>query len=545
METWIFIALAAAVLCVAMVYGTLRKKARQRFKIRQEFGKPPAPRELCYPSIERYWKLQKDRRGCIDEITWSDLEMDRLYERICACRSSVGEEYLYALLHCTNRGEDKLNRWEELLDFLERHPDRREELEMELARLGRKDYNNAAKFMAGREQIADLPFPFLYRLLALLPILSCGFIFISVESGVVCLLLSLALNTAVYYFAKRKLEYFLEIARYVSSILACGKRLEKLEYPCSKELRAQNEALAKARRKSGGLTQHRSTDLDILLEYVRIIFMRDLLEYHGFLKAILEHQEAYQALYRLLGESDSAVSVLSFRKSVPGFCLPEKTRQLEIQAEELYHPLLNQPVTNSAVLHRGWLVTGSNASGKSTFVKALALNAILAKTIHTCTARRMALPELQIVTSMAVRDDILEGDSYFMAEIRSLKRVVELADSGVPCLCVVDEILKGTNTVERIAASTAILRHLAGCNCLCVTASHDIELTELLKEQYDNYHFQEQITTLGVQFDYRLRKGPSKTRNAILLLEHLKFDGRIISSAQQLIQKFETEKKWI
>ena len=80
-----------------------------------------------------------------------------------------------------------------------------------------------------------------------------------------------------------------------------------------------------------------------------------------------------------------------------------------------------------------------------------------------------------------------------MAELKSLRRLLACAQTGTPCLCFIDEILKGTNTVERIAASAAVLRHLAGCRCLCFVATHDRELTEMLAGLYENRHFSEQV----------------------------------------------------
>lgn len=95
-----------------------------------------------------------------------------------------------------------------------------------------------------------------------------------------------------------------------------------------------------------------------------------------------------------------------------------------------------------------------------------------------------------------------------MAELKSLRRLLACAQTGTPCLCFIDEILKGTNTVERIAASAAVLRHLAGCRCLCFVATHDRELTEMLAGLYENRHFSEQVGPEGVTFDYLLRRVP-------------------------------------
>lgn len=144
---------------------------------------------------------------------------------------------------------------------------------------------------------------------------------------------------------------------------------------------------------------------------------------------------------------------------------------------------------------------------------------------------------------MAVQDDILSGDSYFMAEIKSLKRTIDKVNV-YPCLCFIDEILKGTNTIERIAASSAILDYLVQKNCLCLIATHDIELTNILSKTYNNYHFQETITDDNILFDYTLHFGPAQTKNAIALLNYLKFDEAIIENANKLVDTFLETEKW-
>jgi DNA mismatch repair ATPase MutS len=209
----------------------------------------------------------------------------------------------------------------------------------------------------------------------------------------------------------------------------------------------------------------------------------------------------------------------------------------------IYHPLIEKPVENSFVMTRGCLISGSNASGKSTFIKAVAVSAILAQTVNTCLAHRFVMRPALVMTSMAVRDDVTAGESYFVTEIKSLGRILDKL-SEVFCICFIDEILKGTNTAERIAASAATLKYLHGRDCLCAAATHDVELTRMLADKYDNYHFAETVTDEGIVFNYRIRNGPTRTRNAIRLLEFMGFDERIITDAQQMAENFDKTGKW-
>ncbi|MDE5952169.1 MAG: hypothetical protein K2H12_11375, partial [Acetatifactor sp.] len=145
-----------------------------------------------------------------------------------------------------------------------------------------------------------------------------------------------------------------------------------------------------------------------------------------------------------------------------------------------------------------------------------------------------------------LKDDISSGESYYIVEIKSLKRILDAMreDSDRPVLCFVDEVLRGTNTVERIAAATQILLSLTGENILCFAATHDIELTELLSSQYDNYHFEEEIRDGDILFNYTLRMGKANSRNAIRLLEIMGYDPSIIQSAQRQAENFLEQGIW-
>jgi DNA mismatch repair ATPase MutS len=192
------------------------------------------------------------------------------------------------------------------------------------------------------------------------------------------------------------------------------------------------------------------------------------------------------------------------------------------------------------------LVTGSNASGKSTYVKSIAISCILAQTIQTAIAEKFVMQPGHVLTSMAVEDNISEGDSYFVAEIKSVKRLLDKIATKEYCYCFVDEILKGTNTVERIAASSSIVAWLSQTNSLSMVATHDIELTEMLKTTCENWHFSEQIDEdEGISFDYRVKKGAAKTRNAIALLSVLEYPDTIVTNAKHAAQHFDEQRTWL
>jgi len=146
---------------------------------------------------------------------------------------------------------------------------------------------------------------------------------------------------------------------------------------------------------------------------------------------------------------------------------------------------------------------------------------------------------------MALRDDILSQESYFIVELKSLKRIFsKIREDDVAVLCFIDEILRGTNTVERVAASSQLLEEIAKKNALCFAATHDIELTYLLEDIYQNCHFEEVLQDGDVSFDYLLKEGRANSRNAIRLLEVIGFDKEVVKRSQQRVDRFLQKGIW-
>lgn len=231
---------------------------------------------------------------------------------------------------------------------------------------------------------------------------------------------------------------------------------------------------------------------------------------------------------------------ISTPRSKPDFC----THQLCYIAQDIYNPLLTRPVTNSINTIASILITGSNATGKSTYLRTIGLNAILAQTIYTVCAKSYSASFFTIMSSMSLRDNIYRGESYYMMEIKALKRILDAINAEIPILCCIDEVLRGTNTIERIAASSKILESLAKSNVLCLVASHDLELTYIVEDSYKNYHFQERVDSYGVVCDFKLYAGRSYTRNAINLLKFMGYSEDIIDDAKSRANTYISSGKW-
>ncbi len=280
-----------------------------------------------------------------------------------------------------------------------------------------------------------------------------------------------------------------------------------------------------------------------LLEFVKIIFLFEPLLLFNLLKIIDKKREEIHLVFSYVGKIDMAISILNLRKALPYYCLPEILKpDKTINANELYHPLIPECVSNSISLKgKSILLTGSNMSGKTTFIRTVGLNALAAYTINTCFAKSFSLPKMNIHSAIRISDDLMNDKSYYFEEVLIVK---ELLKEGAvsPCLFLLDELYKGTNTTERIAASKAVLSALNNnSNSIVFATTHDTELTDMLQKQYDLYHFCESVSNKSIDFDYLLKKGKLQQTNAIKILEINGYPPEIIKEATEIAQQLKTK----
>jgi hypothetical protein len=560
--------LVIAILVVLFVYLTatslydLHKSAMKlRERLRRSWGKKPEfeykPGDLesiagCY----RNHSKPGTPGFSIDDTTWRDLDMDDLFARLNATETTPGEETLYRLLRQPCFDPDILKSRRELIEFFQTNREEREAIQTELSKLGKKRPVNLTDYLLNG--VAPQSWKArTYKALSAFAILSPFVLYWSTGVGVLLIVISLATNMYVYYSRRfdiaadlTALSYIVRMTRHCGRLMQTGLRSPNLQ-ALRVRLRSQHEKVKSVANRRFFLFFYSTGSIaDFLIEYIKIILLRELIDYEYLCNAIVKHRTELVEIYDILGLLDSLISVASFRESVPFFCAPELAKPDAdshrcLDFDGLYHPLIRDAVSNSLETDRPVLVTGSNASGKSTFLKTVAVNAILAQTFDTCLAHRYASSAFAVVTSMAVRDNIRDGESYFIVEIKSLKRILDYRNKEIPCLCLIDEVLRGTNTVERIAASSQLLLQLAKQDCLCIAATHDLELTFILESSYRNVHFEEAITDHGIVFDYRLRDGRTKSRNAIRLLRLMGYGEAIVKQAEERADHFVSRGKWI
>ena len=551
--TFFYIILAIVAGCIIIsITGKISRTNKNRRQIRAQWGKAPDTKysEDIYNSVRNYFDNHKDqgKNFFIDDITWNDLDMNRIFARVNITRTDVGEEYLYNMLRELVYDQNELTERDRLVEYFRKNPSEREKIQLILSDLGKLRFLSISEYLNGKRSGGGIKGIY-YKILSLIFIASIvATIF---YPGVIAIfMISLAVNVTVYFKARDQIIGHLQSLGYIVNMLGISRRISKLNI---KELDTYLIELRKCTAKVKGVSLNAFyflfyTSENYLLELIKIFLLGEPVAFHSIFKIVTKHSQEIESVFKTVGILDSIISVASYRESLDYYITPVlvngNINNKKIEFTDMYHPLIKNPVTNSFSVTGGALITGSNASGKSTFLKSVAINAIFAQTIFTCLAKEYYSSYFNIYSSMALSDNLEMNESYYIVEIKSLKRILKGLNDHVPCLCVIDEVLRGTNTIERIAASSEILNFISDNNCISLCASHDIELTQILADKVKNYHFQEFFEDDNIKFDYKIYPGKSITRNAIKLLKILGYDENIVYSAEQRAWQFNENGYW-
>jgi hypothetical protein len=266
------------------------------------------------------------------------------------------------------------------------------------------------------------------------------------------------------------------------------------------------------------------------------IFLNSFLLYDLHIMAGLEkwketYKEKFHEWIDAVGNIESLNSLASFAFNNPEFVypVPVQDQHLQLSATQLAHPLIPaaERVANDCTIgkdQRLILVTGSNMSGKTTFLRTMGVNLLLAQCGAPVCAGDFSFTPMQLLTSLRVSDSLQEHTSYFMAELKKLQRIIHHLREGAPSLVLIDEILRGTNSEDKTYGSEQFIRKLLQYQCLSFFATHDLSLGSLENEmpgQVSNYCFESDISGGELHFDYRLRQGIARNRNASFLMKKM------------------------
>lgn len=505
--------------------------------------------ELTYQNISQFAKINKAEYD-LDDISWNDLDMDEIYRQMNYCHCSAGDEYLYYLLRNLKFDDNEADKFEKTLSYFGAHPKERAGIQLILHRISYTGKYSIWQYLGDLNKLGKRS-SFKIYLSYLFLFLSFILCFYKIHYGLILAFFILLFNLIRYFKEKDDISIFLSSFAYILRILYEIKNLKAFSDTEYRDEIHQLLNVADKFRKfqccsfllmSSGRSS--GNPLDIIMDYLRMFLHLDILKFNLMYNELDKYRDEIEILITLIGKIDAELSILEYRAYLGNYCIPKFVSQ-KYEARNLYHPLIEHPVSNDLVLSRSILVTGSNASGKSTFLKTVAINTIFAQSIHTVCGDSYEADFYRVYTSLSLKDNLFKGDSYYMAEIKAIKRMLDAAENkGFPTLVFVDEVLRGTNTVERIAASSQILKEIAMYPGFCLAATHDIELTEILNNIYENVHFEEEMREGDIHFPYRLLKGKSTTRNAISLLSMLGYDQTLVEEATKSALSFELNGKW-
>lgn len=547
-----------AILVIAAILGRRNEKAAERYfrkKTINNFGKAPDVniREARRKAIPKYFENHKEKTA-IDDITWNDLGLDDVYDRINYCVSGPGQEYLYYKLRTPMQTDDFESFEEQVNNYIDKQ-DLRVENQLIFAKMANYSKYSLYDYIASLDDI-NMPSNLPHIIADVLILISIAGCFYNFGLFFIILLACLLYNAVTYFIVKGDISPYLSIFGYINRLLSGIDLFKKNK---DEILLKETGEFIKFEKKTDSFKRgswiildparlsNSGDPINMLMDYVCMFTHIDLFKFKSMYDFVRTNGKLLDDIVTILGRMETEISVACYRASLDGkYCLPKfASDSTSYAGENLYHPCMKNPVVNSICSNTGVLITGSNASGKSTFLKTSAIAAVMAQTIHTVTGTSYVAPLYRIYSSMALRDDLAGGDSYYIVEIKSLKRILDAAkEEGNRIFCLIDEVLRGTNTVERIAASTQILKSLDRKNIQCFAATHDIELTELLKDYYDNYHFEGEVTDSDVHFSYSIKEGPATNKNAIKLLSIIGYDSEIVTNAQNMADEFTKNGVW-
>ena len=554
-EIVLLIITAVIIIAITGVIISRNAKKKMYYKLLASFGQLPKNDYSYeeYESISHFFKnTLKDGEDYIDDITWNDLDMDKIFMMIDNTHSSVGRDVLYKLLRKPVTDKAELEKREQLIEYFDTHEKERTRIMMYFAEMGFVRKISISDYMKNLFELKAGSNVFHYMMWVCIIIAVLYTFFVEPITGVMLIIAACGMSIITYYKLKSRIDSYFECVRQIVTMVDAAKKIKALNID---ELSEYNDFFDETIHRFAGIMhgsfvvtstkQNNGSIGDVIMEYVKMFTHIDLIKFNSILKNFNRNYEHVTKMMDTLGYIEAMISVASFRHLLPYMCTPEFTDGGRMKIKDVYHLALNSPVANSLDESKPVLITGSNASGKSTFLKSVAINALLAQTVNTCPAEEYSAPFYRIYSSMALADNIEAGESYYIIEIKSLKRIVDAAGKpGAKILCFIDEVLRGTNTVERIAASSEILKNLASNGVMCFAATHDIELTHILEDYYSNYHFTEEVEDDNVVFSYVLQNGRATSRNAIKLLKIIGYDNAIIDNSKRRADDFINTGVW-
>ncbi len=503
--------------------------------------------------VRKYFDLKKEENfHSLDERVCGDLNIEELYTFTNHTKSKVGEQYYYHLLRNLSSG-DKIKQFEDWMSKISADTDTHNEIIELLKKLNKSDAYDIYPVLVQNYHPYSKRKVRLFKILQFLPTLLIGLFIITKQPFLIILtIIAFFVNLALHYLSKNIAFLYSGSMPQLYTLLVIVEKLQSM--PINDVIHPNmNQLLKKLFTLKRNLSVFRvgvklESDMAIFVwgisEFVKIFFLSDPVNLNKTFTQIRHNKEELKDVFDYVGLIDTLQSIATMRQLAPYYCYPKFEENTEIKATDIYHPLIPDCVSNTFTLdHHSFLVIGSNMSGKTSFIRTIGINALLAQTTNTCFAKEMILPRQKIYTSISMSDDLMEGQSYYLREVLQMKHIIECTRQGYN-LILLDELFRGTNTIERVAGAKAVLDYLVqNLKNIVLVATHDIELIDLLKEQYTPIYFSEDIQEGELSFNYKINYKQNPQKNAIRILGLYDFPESVIEDALNIAEKISDLKK--
>ncbi len=502
-----------------------------------------------------YHEYRTARQGeeALSPYTCRDLNMDEVFEALDETSSCIGRQYLYHAL-CTD-GISEVARHENLIGTLSADTALRSKLVQAIQPLNHQDAYSIPGILAEDGHRYSRRYLLLLQSCRWLPLCCLAGIFLFPYSPVPFLLLLAAYigNAYLHFKEKNKLmDYFFSVPQLHKLLKICDKLVKEPVFSevGDVEMKRLPTSLAALQRKLGlfrygiGMESETAMLVYLLTEALNIFFLLAALNTVYSFITIKDKKQDIEKVFRFVGLLDVLCSVSLLRERLPYWCRPASFPEGKLHAEGVYHPLIENCIPNDLTLaDKSILITGSNMSGKTSFIRTIGINLLAAKALNTCFARCFETNcNMRLYSVIHTEDDLAEGKSYFFEEAERVKQALDKGVNG-RCLLLFDELFKGTNGVERIAINASVFTELASRGNLIFASTHDLRLAELLKGDYELYHFCETVGNHNLSFDYRLKPGIVKEGNAIKVLGLCGYPAGIIKASAAIVSRLVSEEE--
>ena len=499
-------------------------------------------------SIRAFLRFYRAEDVTLDDDVCKDIDLDDLFGYSNRCITPVGELMLYDRFRQMKRSARSVNDEKDITRIIE-DDDFRTRIESALGAVNLKKGISVSELLNMSVQIGRWhKFSWLVPLAELAAFVLL-LVFLPPAAAIFFAVAVLTLNVCLHYANKSYVDLYIRPLMQLDRLRQASVKLSEVDrYNDLKGVNLSIKNLAKLSKRLRLFSLNGILESDFmamfysLIELVKILLCIEPIKTYAILKKMDDVSKDSRTLFEYVGAWDALYSIASFRSwmdscgfvwSSPTFGSQSKT----LKADNIYHPLINNCVPNSIQIDKSVIITGSNMSGKSSFLRTLAVNIVSSYALNMSFSSSFSLPECRLHSVLSVSDNLDEGKSYYMSEVLRIQSIIDRcssADDYVTDFVFIDEIFKGTNTVERISIADAVIRHLSSLeNTIAVVSTHDIELARGLETTLDTYHFNETIDSEQIRFSYTLIPGVVYTRNAISLLRLCGYPSSIINKAEE------------